>query len=258
MRINAYEKFISTIERNIGSRVVSTSTIIDEKKLSNNLKMLSISGYSFENINMIFSLSKVRAEETVFDNGLIRLESTINIGEANSFKQTTVFKSYDEEPLVNIVESNQKLSLEQSDSLISYFGQNIIFSGVSIDIKGYSCTSSFITYKGLKDSSFLIERYNQICPLSDCDENSNELAKLCEFGRRELEIVYKNCKPVYSQILSRFNVEKVESKPNNTIIIDTSIVDKISQEVDAICGIIETNLREFQKNKDEKKRVRIK
>ncbi len=31
MRINAYEKFISTIEMNIGSRVVSTSTIIDEK-----------------------------------------------------------------------------------------------------------------------------------------------------------------------------------------------------------------------------------
>ena len=255
MRINAYEKFISTIERNICSYVVSTSTIIDEKKISNNLKKLSVGGYSFESINMIFPLSKVRAEETVFANGLIRLESTINIDKANSLKQTTVFKSYDEEPLVNIVESNQKLSLEQSDSLIGYFGQNIIVSSVSIDIKGYSCTSSFVTYKGLEDSSFLIERYNQICPLSDCDENSNELARLCEFGGRELEVVYKNCEPVYAQILDRFNVEKLESKPNN-IIIDTNIVGKIRQEVDAICGVIATDLTEFQKNKDEKKRVK--
>lgn len=68
-------------------------------------------------------------------------------------------------------------------------------------------------------------------------------------------MVYKNCEPVYAQILDRFNVEKLEYQPNN-IIIDTNIVGKISQEIDAICGVIATNLTEFQKNKDEKKRVK--
>ena len=44
---------------------------------------------------------------------------------------------------------------------------------------------------------------------------------------------------------------------NHNELIDVKyIVDRIDEEVDAICGVIKTKLVEFDKNKDEKKRVK--
>ena len=82
MRINAYEKFLKTIDENIGMPV-SARDVEDEIELADMLKRLDRIGFSLIYIKKLYRLGSAFATETVYDNGLIKLESVINYKEKN-------------------------------------------------------------------------------------------------------------------------------------------------------------------------------
>ena len=100
----------------------------------------------------------------------------------------------------------------------------------------------------------MIEKYRQgLYPISKY--NSNDILRLCKLANCDLAIVYKNDNPVYANFLNEYRVEDVGLDSNNPIDVKY-IVDRINEEVNTICNAIKTNLTEFQKNKEEKKKVK--
>ena len=264
MRINAYEKFLKTIDENIGMPV-SARDVDDEIELADMLKRLdAVGGYSFKVVKMLYRLGSAFATETVYDNGLIKLESVISYkekavnGEINTIRQTTIFSSYDEEPLVNLATKEEEKALVQF--LVDSSPKNDIFKQKDIKIKetsinfgGRSCDSHFITYRSLRDNSLILEKYRQGYPISKYD--GDDLIGLCGHCNRYLEIIYKEGRPIYAELSDKYNVAMANYNHSDPIDVKC-IVDRIDEEIDAICGVIATDLTEFQKNKDEKKRVK--
>lgn len=268
MRINAYEKFIKTIDRNIGGSIKSSRMIKDETELADMLKNLESCGYSLIRVKQFYDLDNTFASEIVYDSGLIILKSSIayrykdNDNKKNIVNQITVFSSYDEEPLVNIVKTEKEMSWAQllvksnpKDDIFAYKDRDIVSEDVGINLKGNKCGSHFVTYRRLKDNSLVIEKYRQHYPISKYNDRSNDLIRLCGFGNRDLEIIYREDEPVYAELSDKYNVAMDGFDCNDPIDVKC-IVNKINKEVDAICGVIATDLTEFQKNKDEKKRVK--
>lgn len=264
MRINAYEKFLKTIDENIGMPV-SARDVDDEIELADMLKRLdAVGGYSFKGVKMLYRLGSAFATETVYDNGLIKLESVISYkekavnGEINTIRQTTIFSSYDEEPLVNLATKEEEMAWVQF--LVDSGPKNDIFKQKDIKIKetsinfdGRSCDSHFITYRSLRDNSLILEKYRQGYPISKYD--GDDLIGLCGHCNRYLEIIYKEGQPIYAELSDKYNVAMANYNHSDPIDVKC-IVDRIDEEIDAICGVIATDLTEFQKNKDEKKRVK--
>ena len=265
MRINAYEKFLKTIDENIGMPV-SSRYVDDEIELADMLKRLDRIGFSLMHIKKLYRLGSASATETVYDNGLIKLESVISYkekavnGEINTIRQTTIFSSYDEEPLVNLATKEEEMAWVQF--LVDSGPKNDIFKQKDIKIKetsinfgGRSCDSHFITYRSLRDNSLILEKYRQGYPISKYDDKSDDLIRLCGHCNRYLEIIYKEGRPIYAELSDKYNVAMANYNHSDPIDVKC-IVDRIDEEIDAICGVIATDLTDFQKNKDEKKRVK--
>lgn len=265
MSINAYEKFIKAIDENIGMPI-SARDVSDEIELADMLKKLDrdIFSFSLEFIKKYNYLINATGYETVYSNGLTLLTSVITYkgkesnSNCNSLTQTFIFSSYDEEPLVNISKREELMS-----SMSLFIGgcpnddvfddKDILFQNVSIKLKGGQCEDYFRTYKNLSNKSIMIENYRQVHPISKY--NSNDLLRLCELADCDLAIVYKNDNPVYAEFSTGYRVEDAGLDRNDSI--DAKhIVDRINEEVDAVCDVIRTELVEFDKNKDEKKRVK--
>ena len=139
MRINAYEKFLKTIDENIGMPV-SARDVDDEIELADMLKRLdAVGGYSFKGVKMLYRLGSAFATETVYDNGLIKLESVISYkekavnGEINTIRQTTIFSSYDEEHLVNLATKEEEMAWVQF--LVDSGPKNDIFKQKILTLK---------------------------------------------------------------------------------------------------------------------------
>lgn len=265
MGINAYEKFLKTIDENIGMPV-SSRDVGDEIELADMLKRLDKIGFSLILIKEVYRLGSVFATETVYDNGLIKLESVISYkekavnSEINTIRQTTIFSSYEEGPLVNLVTKEEEMAFVQF--LVDSCPKNDIFKNKDIKIKetsvnfgGRYCGSKFITYRSLRDNSLILEKYMQGYPISKYDDKSDDLIRLCGNCARYLEIIYKEGKPIYAELSDKYNVAMANFNHNELIDVKY-IVDRIDEEVDAICGVIKTKLVEFDKNKDEKKRIK--
>lgn len=77
MAINAYEKFKDCIAGNISSNIVSSRIVKDEVELIDMLKMVKGSGFSLDMIKNLYRLGKAIGVETIYDNGLIKLETQI-------------------------------------------------------------------------------------------------------------------------------------------------------------------------------------
>ena len=67
--------------------------------------------------------------------------------------------------------------------------------------------------------------------------------------------MYKEGQPIYAELSDEYNVAMANYNHSDPIDVKC-IVDRIDEEIDAICGVIATDLTDFQKNKDEKKRVK--
>ena len=266
MRINAYEKFIKTIDENIGMPI-SSRDVDDEIELTDMLKKLDrdIFSFSLEFIKKYNYLINATGYETVYSNGLTLLTSVITYkgkesnSNCNSLTQTFIFSSYDEEPLVNISKIEEQMS-----SMSLFIGgcpnddvfddKDILFQNASIKLKGGQCENYFRTYKNLRNKAIMIEKYRQgLYTISKY--NSNDILRLCKLANCDLAIVYKNDNPVYANFLNEYRVEDVGLDSNNPIDVKY-IVDRINEEVNTICNAIKTNLTEFQKNKEEKKKVK--
>ena len=265
MRINAYERFLKTIDENIGMPV-SARDVEDEIELADMLKELDRIGFSLIRIKELYRLGSASATETVYDNGLIKLESVISYkekavnSEIKTIRQTSIFSSYDEEPLVNLTTKEEAKAWQQF--LVDSSPKNDIFNNKDIKIKETSinfgekyCGSHFITYRNLRDNSLILKKYRQGYPISKYKDESDDLIRLCGDFSRYLEIIYKEGEPIYAELSDKYNVAMANFNPNDPIDVKC-IVDRIDEEIDAICGVIATNLTEFQKNKDEKKRVK--
>ncbi len=266
MRINAYERFLKTIDENIGMPV-SSRDVDDEIELADILKRLDRIGFSLMLIKEVYRLGSAFATETVYDNGLIKLESVISYkekavnGEINTIRQTSIFSSYEEEPLVNLSTKEKEKAWVQF--LVDSSPENDLFKHKDIKIKETSinfgeryCASHFITYRNLMDNSLILEKYRQGYPISKYDDKSDDLIRLCGNCARYLEIIYKEGKPIYAELSDKYNVAMANFNHGDPIDVKY-IVDRVDEEVDAICDTIKTDLTEFQKNKDEKKRIRI-
>ena len=266
MSINAYEKFLRTIDENIGMPV-SSRDVNDEIELADMLEKIAVvGGYNLTHIKRFYRLGSAFATETVYDNGLIKLESVFNYkeravnGENKTTRQTTIFSSYDKEPLVNLLMQEEEKAWVQF--LVDSSPKNNIFEDKDIKIRdttvtfgGRSCGSSFITYRSLRDNSLILEKYRQGYPISKYDDKSDDLIRLCGYCNRYLEIIYKEGKPIYTELSDKYNVAMANFNHSDPIDVKC-IVERIDEEIDAICGVIATDLTDFQKNKDEKKRVK--
>ncbi len=267
MAINAYEKFKDCIAENIGSNIVFSRIVKDEVELIEMLKMVKGSGFSLDMIKNLYRLGKVIGVETIYDNGLIKLETQVAYKkrEVNSkeekVNQLSIFSSYDETPLVNMVVKSDAKAFEQllisGDSRDDLFREKDVFvREVSIDLKDTACGSSFKSYRRRDDASLILEKYRQVYPLSKYRFNSNDLFSLCGCNKRDLDIIYKNNQPIYAQFSDECSVEAANFNPNSKIDAKC-IVDKVNEEVDAICDAIKNNLAEFTKKKKGKARTKI-
>ena len=266
MSINAYEKFIKTIDENIGMPI-SARDVSDEIELADMLKKLDrdIFSFSLEFIKKYNYLINATGCETVYSNGLTLLTSVITYKEkednsiCKSLTKKFIFSSYDEEPLVNISkgeekESSMRLFIGGCPNDDVFDDKDILFQNASIKLKGGQCENYFRTYKNLSNKAIMIENYRQcFYPLSKY--NSNDILRLCKFADCDLAIVYKNDNPVYANFLKEYRVEDVGLDSNNLIDVKY-IVNRINEEVNTICNTIKTNLTEFQKKKEEKKKVK--
>ena len=106
-----------------------------------------------------------------------------------------------------------------------------------------------------EDTLLILEKYRQGYPISKYDDKSDDLIRLCGYCNRYLEIIYKEGKPIYAELSDKYNVAMANFNHSDPIDVKC-IVERIDEEIDAICGVIATDLTDFQKNKDEKKRVK--
>ena len=267
MAINAYEKFKDCIAENISSNIVSSRIVKDEVELIDMLKMVKGSGFSLDMIKNFYRLGKVIGVETVYDNGLIKLETQIAYKEREvnskeeNINQLSIFSSYDEASLVNMVVKSDAKAWEQllisGDTSDDLFREKDVFvREVSIDLKDIYCGSSFKSYRRRGDASLILEKYRQVYTLSKYSLSSSDLFNLCGCSKRDLEIIYKNNEPIYAQFSDECSVESANFNPNSKIDAKC-IVDKVNEEVDAICDAIKNNLVVVTKKKKGKVRTKI-
>ena len=251
MAINAYEKFVEVIEKSVRNSIKSSRIIEDEIELSEILKMVDKMGFSLDLIKEYYQLSRIMAHEIIYDNDLIMLSSIITYkeegtnGKERTIKQTSIFSSYDEEPLINITMKQEKKSWLQylvttnpSDDIFKE--KDIVVQDVSISLKGINCKANFKSYKSLKDNSLLVEKCRQL--------NSFE-----DFENHEIEIIYNKDKAIYAEFSNKDNIGMINFN-SNSILTAEDVVDMINEEVDTICSVIKTNIKRASNNKNAKQK----
>jgi len=258
MSIDAYNKFINTILNRLEDyKLKSSREITDVTELEKILEKGTGHGYSLGVIESIYKFENASAKEYVYDNGLIYLDSEINYRDnicdnLHTIRQLTLTTNYQQAPLVNIVVQKERKAMQQllikSDSKDEIFPESmkdIEIQQTSIHVDNH-CGSAFTTYTNLTDGCLMLEQYMQYYPVSNYEDSEKDLIRLCGYGTRYLEIIYRKSEPIFAQLSDKYKVEMAGFDPNSALDAKT-IVEKINLEVSEILNKINRLIDEYQK-----------
>lgn len=247
--INAGERLIYFILDEIAHyHIESIREITDLNELNHILETTTKLTNQIKNQD---NLTYTGAQESIYQNGLKYIVSEMTYKDDKNVYtliQHTFTTNYYNTPIVNIIIETQKKAIEQL--LVSSKTLDTAFPKImrTIEIEKTNILindtyhSAFETYKNLDTGSFMLEKYMQYYPVSNCQRPSNKLLELCGCGSRYLEIMYHNQKPLFAQFSDQYKVEMANFSSNAQSDVKR-IIHKINEEVDLMMEVIHTLLK---------------
>lgn len=263
MSINAKEKFINAIVSRIEDyKVISQREITDINDLDNTIKRMD--GYGLLGyLNFLRAyVSKINAYEYTYNNGLKDLTSEIEY-KINNNKYTSkriILSMGNGKAIVNLFIDRKKQGIQQflissspNEETIPDSLKNIEVESTCVYVNG-ECGSVFERYLNLDSKTLILEKYRQNYAMSEFQDSSEDLIRLCGSSNRDLEILYNQEEPIYAQLASDYKVEMAHFDPNSSTDAKR-IVAKINEEVDTIIENINLGISESIKENSPVKRL---
>lgn len=251
MSINAYDKFMTVIKRQLENCVLENIRNIDNR--TELLNMLARTPYNLKLLESFSSITQVWGVEYTYQNGLKYLDSVISYdnkkwnNKIQVIRQISIFDSYKNKPLVNIAVMKDKKSYVQlltkakiEDDVFSDQEKDILINKIKVEVEGV-CYSAFKTYKNINNNSLMLEKFIQY---SSLDNTKNEsLLKMCGSGDRSLDIIYRCDIPIYAQFSKGNDIKEVGVNPSNRIDVG-NVVELINTYVDDLNSLISSSIKE--------------